>query len=96
VAGLKQMLPAVHRIPISQRISTQQVLLLACFLTFIFLSLRASSSLPQSPPTQQLMSAAASEFVMGIVSAPVAGGVAQSLAKLLVSSKVCSCPPAHL
>ena len=30
----------------------------------------------------------AAEFVMGVVSAPASGGVAQSLARLLVSSKV--------
>ncbi len=43
---------------------------------------------PFFPLQQHMASAAAAEFVMGVVSVPAAGGVAQALARLLVSSKV--------
>lgn len=86
-----RMSPAEHCSPGSQLIKTQRLQLLACLLsaTLFVLCLRSNFSWYQSlPPALQLMSAAPPEFVMGIVSAPVAGGVAQSLARLLVSSKV--------
>ncbi len=50
---------------------------------------RVSESVPLTP---NFNSALASEFVMGVVSAPASGDVAKSLARLLVSSKV-RCPP---
>ena len=86
-----RMPPAEHCSPGLQLISTQRFQLLACLLsaTLFVLCLRSNVGWYLSlPPALQLMSAAPPEFVMGIVSAPVAGGVAQSLARLLVSSKV--------
>jgi hypothetical protein len=88
---LARMPPAEHCSPGSQLISTQRFHRLACLLsaTLFVLCLRSNFGWhPSVPPALQLMSAAPPEFVMGIVSVPVAGGVAQSLARLLVSSQV--------
>jgi hypothetical protein len=81
-----------------QTILNQRLILLAPVLGAVVLYLFCSNaSLEHTPPPQHMSAAApaAAEFVMGIVSAPAAGDVAQSLARLLVSSKVLSASEPH-
>lgn len=84
--------------PAPQKILFQRLTLLASVLgAAILYSLCPNASLDPTPLPQRMSAAApaAAEFVMGIVSAPAAGDVAQSLARLLVSSKVLNASGPH-